>query len=144
MSQLILLITLYYLMVNHLKSHKTGNKLTIKSPLQFFQGKVLLKRRVIRHVCLFITKKNYITSINIAKKLIAGHVTWNSQGFMCNRCCSYRFLQIIWQVSNHQHVIVVLLKGWSSIAIDEKTISIHCSADRSWKKWLLQFHEAYC
>lgn len=57
MFQLILLITLYYVMVNHLKSHKTGNKLTIKLPSQSFQGKVLLKRRVIRHVCQFITKK---------------------------------------------------------------------------------------
>lgn len=57
MFQLILLITLYYMIVNHLKTHKTGNKLTIKLPSQFFQGKVLLKMRVIRHVCLFIKKK---------------------------------------------------------------------------------------
>lgn len=75
MLQLILSITLYYMIINNLKSHKTGNELTIKLPSQFFQGKVLLKRRVIRHVCLFITKKNYSRSINIAKKLIAGHVS---------------------------------------------------------------------
>lgn len=62
------------MIVNNLKSRKTGNKLTIQLPSQFFQGKVLLKRRVIRHICLFITKK-YSVSINIAKKLIAGHVS---------------------------------------------------------------------
>lgn len=57
MFQFTLLITLYYMMVNHLKSCKTGNKLTIKLPSQFLQGEGFLKSRVIRHVCLFITKK---------------------------------------------------------------------------------------
>lgn len=75
MLQFILLSTVYYMMVNHLKTRNIGNKLTIHIAITVFAGKSAFKEEGDKADLPIHYKKNYSISINLTKKLDVSHLS---------------------------------------------------------------------